>query len=397
MPDTLSAHDSRPTHKLAAAKRSAIDPFVVMDIMREANARDVAGGDIVHMEVGQPGTPAPRLVREAVKRAMEEGPLGYTDALGLPELRERIARYYRDVYGLDVSASRVVVTTGSSAGFVLAFLTLLDAGDKLVLPQPGYPCYRQIAKVLGIEPVFVPARRESGFMPSVEAIAGALAQSKARAVLLASPANPTGSMLLPGHVAQLAHTCKSAGAWFISDEIYHGLTYTHPGETALAASQNAIAINSFSKYFSMTGWRIGWVVMPESLIRTVERIAQNLYISAPTISQVAAIAAFEATEELEDYKAVYVRNRDLLLAELPKAGFRLFAPADGAFYLYCDISDRTDDSDAFVRRMLAEAGVAATPGVDFDPAEGRHFMRFSYAGRFDRMREAMRRLQAWRG
>lgn len=382
----------REARVFAPSLRSAIDPFVVMDVMREANARQAAGGDIIHMEVGQPGTPAPRLVREAVARAMSKGALGYTDALGLPELRERIARHYREAYDLDVSPSRIVVTTGSSAGFVLAFLALLDAGDGLALPQPGYPCYRQIARVLGLKPVYLQARAGTRFMPAPEDLSLAFSERGARAVLLASPANPTGAMLPPGGFARLV---EAAPGWFISDEIYHGLTYSEPAATALSFSQDAIVINSFSKYYSMTGWRIGWMVVPESLARVFERLAQNLYIAPPTISQAGALAAFGAAEELEAYKAVYAQNRAMLLEELPRAGFDRLAPADGAFYLYADVRGLTDDSESFVQRILKETGVAVTPGIDFDEEEGRHFVRFSYAGPFAEMREAARRLRAW--
>jgi aspartate/methionine/tyrosine aminotransferase len=377
---------------LAPSLRSAIDPFVVMDVMRQANARQAAGGDIIHMEVGQPGTPAPRLVREAVEREIGRGPLGYTDALGLPELRQRIARHYREAHNLDISPARVVVTTGSSAGFVLAFLGLLDPGDAIALPQPGYPCYRQIARVLGLKPISLQARAESRFMPTPEAVSLAFSEGGARAILLASPSNPTGAML-PG--ADLARLVDATPGWFISDEIYHGLTYSGPAATALSFSQKAIVINSFSKYYSMTGWRIGWMVVPEVLARVFERLAQNLYIAPPTISQVGALAAFDAVEELEAYKAVYAQNRAMLLEELPRAGFDKLAPADGAFYLYADVGTLTDDSESFVQRILKETGVAVTPGIDFDKEEGRHFVRFSYAGPFADMWEAARRLRAW--
>ena len=376
----------------APSLRSAIDPFVVMDVMRQANARQAAGEDIIHMEVGQPGTPAPRLAREAVEREIGRGPLGYTDALGLPELRQRIARHYREAHDLDISPARVVVTTGSSAGFVLAFLGLLDPGDGIALPQPGYPCYRQIARVLGLKPIPLQARAESRFMPTPEDVSRAFSEGGARAILLASPSNPTGAML---PAADLARLVDATLGWFISDEIYHGLTYSGPAATALSFSQKAIVINSFSKYYSMTGWRIGWMVVPEVLARVFERLAQNLYIAPPTISQVGALAAFDAVEELEAYKAVYAQNRAMLLEELPRAGFDKLAPADGAFYLYADVGTLTDDSESFVQRILKETGVAVTPGIDFDEEEGRHFVRFSYAGTFADMWEAARRLRAW--
>ncbi len=375
--------------------RSGINAFVVMDFMREAGARQAAGEDIIHMEVGQPGTPAPRLVREAAAKAIEATPLGYTDALGHPGLRERIARHYRDAYGLSIAPSRIVATTGSSGGFVLAFLALLDAGQGIALPAPGYPCYRQIARVLGLRPVYLPARAESRFLPRAEDVRSVLGGSQASAMLMASPANPTGTALSPAELENLVETARETRSWFISDEIYHGLTYSGPAATALSFWDDAIVINSFSKYYSMTGWRVGWMVVPERLTRVFERLAQNLYIAPPTVSQLGAIAAFDATEELEAYKAVYARNREMLLNELPEAGFTSLAPADGAFYLYADIANLTDDSEGFVRRMLAETGVAATPGIDFDEAEGRYFVRFCYAGGFDDMREAARRLKGW--
>jgi aspartate/methionine/tyrosine aminotransferase len=380
----------------ASSLRSAIDAFAVMDVMREANARQAAGEDIIHMEVGQPGTPAPRLVREAVKREIDRGTLGYTDALGLPALRERIARHYRDTYNAEISPARIVITTGSSAGFILSFLALLNPGDGIALPQPGYPCYRQIASVLGLKPVHLPARAGNGFTPCAEDLRHAFRDGGARAVLLASPANPTGAMLSAPNLARVVGEARASQSWFISDEIYHGLTYGGPAATALSFSQEAIVINSFSKYFSMTGWRIGWMVVPERLIRVFERLAQNLYISPPAISQIGALAAFDAAEELESYKAVYAQNRAMLLEELPRAGFDKLAPADGAFYLYADIGHLTGDSEAFVRKMLKETGVATTSGVDFDGAEGRHWVRFSYAGTFEHMREAARRLRAWK-
>jgi aspartate/methionine/tyrosine aminotransferase len=379
-----------------ASLRSAIAPFVVMDVMREANHSEAAGTDIVHMEVGQPGTPAPKLAREAAKRAIDTGPLGYTDALGLPALRERIAGYYRATHGIPLSPSRVVVTTGSSAGFALAFLALLDPGDSIVIAEPGYPCYRQIGRALGLNPVSLALGADTGFVPSATALERVLAASGARAVLFASPANPTGAMLETACLDRLAAIAAAAGAWFISDEIYHGLSYAGQASTALALCDDAIVINSFSKYYSMTGWRVGWMIVPEPLVRVFERLAQNLYISAPAISQAAAIAAFEATEELEAYKAIYARSRAMLLEELPKAGFETIAPADGAFYLYAEVSRFTADSEDFARRMLREIGVAATPGIDFDGLHGRRFLRFSYAGPFERMREAAQRLAIWR-
>jgi aspartate/methionine/tyrosine aminotransferase len=367
-----------------------------MDVMRAANQRAAEGHDIVHMEVGQPGTPAPRVAREAAKAAIDSDLLGYTEALGLPALRERIAQHYRDAYGVSVPPDEVIVTGGSSAGFVLAFLALLDEGQRLLMPEPGYPCYRNIARAFGIEPVGLPVGDAERWTPSAEALADYSSRgAKPDALLFASPANPTGTALPNDALASLCAWCEAQGVTMISDEIYHGLTYGAPVQTARAFSRNAIVINSFSKYYSMTGWRIGWMIVPPELVRPMERLAQNLYISPAAISQLAALAAFDATEELEANKAVYAANRALLVEELPKAGFSRLAPADGAFYLYADISQFTDDSRDFARRMLDEAGVAATPGIDFDPARGHRFLRFSYAGTTAAMAEAARRLRGW--
>jgi aspartate/methionine/tyrosine aminotransferase len=379
-----------------ASARSEISSFIVMDVMRAAAAAEAEGRHIIHMEVGQPATAAPKAAREAVKRAIDTQNLGYTLALGMDPLRRRIAGLYRDWYGVDLDPSRVVVTSGSSAAFVLGFLAMFDAGDAVGLPSPGYPCYRHILTALGCRPVNIETGPETRWMPTAEGVAEAIERHSLKGLLLASPSNPTGTMLEPDRLDAIANVCRDRGVWFISDEIYHGLTYGLPARTALAGSDEAVIINSFSKYFSMTGWRVGWMVVPERLVRPVERLTQNLYISPPAIAQVAALGAFEGIQELESNRAVYVANRDLLLRELPKAGFDKIVPADGAFYLYCDVSAMTSDSLAFTQKMLAEAGVAATPGLDFDEGRGARFVRFSYAGSTADMAEAARRLQAWR-
>lgn len=380
----------------AASHRSAIDSFIVMDVMNRAALREAAGHRVIHMEVGQPASPAPVAAREAAKRAIDGHALGYTLALGTQPLRERIARHYRDTYGIHVAAERVVVTTGSSAGFVLAFLALFDAGARVALPEPGYPCYRHILSALGQVPVALETTAEMRWMPTPASIA-ALADEAGGldGVLIASPANPTGTMLEPERLEEIATLCERRGIWFISDEIYHGLTYGVVPQTALAYSDEAIVINSFSKYFSMTGWRVGWMIVPERLVRPIERLAQNLYIAPPAISQVAALAAFDARDELQANVDVYARNRALLLEGLPKVGLEKIVPADGAFYLYCDVGHLTDDSLAFANQMLEETGVAVTPGIDFDPRRGRHFIRFSYAGSTQDMAEALQRLAVW--
>lgn len=364
--------------------------------MRRANERQAAGHDIIHMEVGQPGTPAPLLAREAAKKAIDSGQLGYTEALGIPPLRERIALHYRESYGIPLDAERIIVTAGSSAGFVLAFLALLNEGGRILMPEPGYPCYRNIAQALGLHPVPLSVGDANRWMPSPPLLTAAQTEHSASALLFASPANPTGTMMPEDMLRAVCQWCHEHHIALISDEIYHGLSYEQPAQTALAFNDNAIVINSFSKYYSMTGWRIGWMVVPQYLVRTIERLAQNIYISPPAVSQVAALAAFDAVEELELNKAVYAANRALLLEELPRAGFTKIVPADGAFYLYADISGLTDNSVGYVQRMLDETGVAATPGLDFDPARGAHFMRFSYSGTTASMAEAARRLREWK-
>lgn len=297
-------------------------------------------------------------------------------------------------YGAEVSPARVVVTAGSSAGFVLAFLAMLDQGDALGLPSPGYPCYRQILKALGVSPVLVETSGQGRWMPTVADV-DRLAGAGAAGLLLASPNNPTGTMALPPRLAEIAARCRRHRMWLISDEIYHGLEYEAPAETALTHAPEAIVVNSFSKYFSMTGWRVGWLVVPEALVRPIERLAQNLYISPPAVSQQAAIGAFDGIEELEEIKQTYARNRALLLEKLPRAGLSSLLPADGAFYLYADVSRFTADSASFAKSMLREIGVAVTPGVDFDPERGANYLRFCYAGPEEAMREAARRITGW--
>ena len=380
---------------LKPSSRSNIDSFIVMDVMRAAAELGRQGRSVIHMEVGQPGTPAPAAARQAVREALDRETLGYTAALGTDALRARIAASYRERYGVTVGESRIVVCTGSSAAFLLAFLAVFDAGARVALPSPGYPCYRQILSTLGCRTPLIETGPETRWMPTSEDLAALDRREKLDGLLLASPANPTGTMIEPDRLKALANYADTAGLWFISDEIYHGLTYGMPATTALAVSDNAIVINSFSKYYAMTGWRIGWLVVPECLVRTIERLQQNFFISAPAASQAAALGAFDAGAELEANRETYARNRALLLEALPQAGLANLAPADGAFYLYADVSDFTGDALAFARAMLDEIGVAVTPGTDFDAARGHHFLRFSYAGTESDMAEAANRIKAW--
>jgi aspartate/methionine/tyrosine aminotransferase len=370
--------------------------FVVLVVGRAARARDRAARDpsdrTVHLEIGQPGSGAPQPVLDAAAEALRSDRLGYTDAFGLPALRARIAAHYRDAYGVDVPAERIVVTTGSSGAFVLAFLAAFDAGARVALADPGYPAYRNILAALGVDVVGLPTDARDRFQPTVARLEAA---GRLDGLIVASPANPTGTMLSAAELERLARWCAGAGVRLVSDEIYHGITYGDPAAT-LAGTPDAIVINSFSKYFAMTGWRLGWMVVPPDLLRAVEVLAQNLFISPPSLPQLAALAAFDCGAELDARVAAYRANRDLLLAELPKAGFVDFAPADGAFYLYCDVGHMTNDSVAFCQRMLAEAGVAATPGTDFDPARGARHVRFSFAGSHEDMARACERLRRWR-
>ena len=377
---------------MRTSSRGEVDPFIVMDVMEAARAAEAAGASVVHMEVGQPGTPAPRAAREALVAAMEAGPLGYTVSLGLPALRARIAKLYADWYGVDLDPARVIVTGGSSAGFILAFTSLFDAGDRVAIGDPGYPSYRNILKSLSLEPVGVATRAEDRFQLTPRDLGDDLAGA-----LIASPGNPTGTMLSRAEIAALVDAAAARGIALISDEIYHGIQYGARAVSALEVSDEVYVINSFSKYFSMTGWRVGWMVVPEAHVRRIERLTQNMFICASHAGQVAALAAMDAEDELRGNLEVYAANRALMLEGLPQAGFDRIAPPDGAFYIYADVSDLTDDSRAFCARILEETGVAITPGLDFDPRRGNGTVRFSYAGSTASIEEGVARLKARAG
>ncbi len=380
---------------LMPSKRSNVPPFMVMDVMAAAALIEATGARVVHMEVGQPAAPAPATALKAAQAALVHGRIGYTETLGIPTLRARIARHYTEAYDLALDPGRVVVTTGSSGGFILAFLALFEAGDRVALANPGYPPYRHILSALGCEPVLIETSAETRWALSAKALLAAHKRAKLAGVVIASPANPTGTMMDADALARLIAVAEAEGIRVISDEIYHGLDYAFPAETAANLSEQAMVINSFSKYFCMTGWRVGWMVVPEPLVRTIERLQQNLAISVPTLAQVAAEAAFDGRAEMEAVKHGYEENRRILTQGLPKAGLDKFLPVDGAFYLYADISRFSDDSLDFAKRMLEQAGVAATPGIDFDPVNGRHFLRFCYAGSAPEMHEAVERIGRW--
>jgi aspartate/methionine/tyrosine aminotransferase len=384
---------------LKVGRGASAPPFMVMDVISAANARaaTLARGapHVIRMEVGQPGTGAPAGAVEAVAAALRSGDsLGYTEAFGRRSLRERIVAHYRAWYGLDVALERVAVTVGASGAFPLAFLAAFDPGDRVALVSPFYPPYVNILTALGMVPVVVEAGPETRFQPSVAMLERL--DPLPDGLIVASPCNPAGTMLHPEELAAIARWCDAHGVRLISDEIYHGLHYDSAIASAASFSESAVVVNSFSKYFSMTGWRIGWLVLPEDLVRPVECLAQNLFISAPHVSQIAAEAAFDCKVELEANVARYRRSRDHLLRALPEAGFSRLSPAEGAFYLFADISDRSNDSEAFCARILAELGVAVSPGVDFDRTRGGRFVRFSYCGPEADMREAAARLKDWR-
>ncbi len=367
-----------------------------MDVLAEATRRSREGHPVISMAVGQPAHGAPRAVVDAAREALLTERIAYTDALGKSELRERIARHYRSHYGVEIDPRRVAVTTGSSAGFNLAFLTMFNVGDRVAITRPGYPAYRNILTALGLEAVEIPVGPATDFTLSPGLLEEAASRyGRIAGVLLASPANPTGTVTGGQALSALIDYCDANGITFLSDEIYHGLTYSGAETTALAASDRVLVINSFSKYYCMTGWRIGWMILPEAAIRPLERVAQSLYISAPELSQIAACAAFDATDELKAVKQGYMANRKLLMKRLPEIGFDIASPMDGAFYAYVDASRFTNDSMQFSKTMLAEINVAATPGRDFDPVEGHRTIRFSYAGSFAEMEEALDRMAAW--
>ena len=378
---------------VSSSRRSAVEPFHAMDVLAEANRLKSRGHPVISMAVGQPSDPAPHAVREAARRALRDGRIGYTDALGIVELREAIAQHYRDHYRLDMTPEQIAVTTGSSAAFNLAFLVMFDVGERVAIAAPGYPAYRNIMGALGLEVVEIEIEG-AGHITAAHVVE-AHSRKPLKGVLFASPANPTGAIIPADELRRLVDVCAERGISVISDEIYHRLCYTAPDVTALSCGPNVTVINSFSKYYCMTGWRIGWMVLPQELVRPIERVQQSLYISAPELSQIAAIEAFKGTVELEAVKGRYARNRKLLMRRLPELGLDIAAPMDGAFYAFCDVSRLTNDSMEFAKRMLQEAHVAATPGLDFDPLAGHRYMRFSYAGSPEDMIAATDRIERW--
>ena len=371
------------------SNRGNVDPFIVMDVMENARKAEEKGEDIVHMEVGQPGTPAPIEAQRQLIEKMKNDSMGYTVALGIPELRKRISQLYGDWYNLDLNPDRIIITSGSSAGFILSFSSLFDAKDRVGICSPGYPSYRQILKAQDLETVLIETKFENNFQPFASDLKGL----NLSGVLIASPANPTGSMLNYNQLESLILSSLEQNISFISDEIYHGIEYESKAVSALEITDDCYVINSFSKYFSMTGWRVGWMIVPEDHVRQVEKVSQNLFICPPHASQITALAALDAKEELDQNVNVYKKNREILLEELPKAGFTTFSPPDGAFYIYVDISKFSNDSLSFCKKVLDEAGVAITPGLDFDQNRGSNTIRFSYARSTEDIIEGAKRIK----
>jgi aspartate/methionine/tyrosine aminotransferase len=380
---------------IAPSLRSDVPPFMVMDVMAAAARIEEEGGRVIHMEVGQPSAPPPSTAIAAAREALTSTRLGYTETLGLFRLRARIARAYGEIYGIDVDPGRVAVTTGSSAAFILAFLTLFEPGDRVAVALPGYPPYRHILNALGCKPVMIETTQATRWAITPEMLFAEHRKEPLKGLLIASPANPTGTMMPGEALRDLIAAAESAGIRVISDEIYHGLDYAFRAETAARLSPRVVVINSFSKYFCMTGWRVGWMLLPDELVRSVERLQGNLAISVPALSQIAAVAAFDGRTEMEAVKHGYEENRRTLLAGLPTMGFEKILPVDGAFYLYADVTQFSNDSYEFAQRMLQEAHVALTPGVDFDPFQGKRYVRLCYAGSRSDMLEAIARMGTW--
>jgi aspartate/methionine/tyrosine aminotransferase len=375
------------------AARAGVAPFLAMDVLARANARAAAGAEVLHLEVGQPATGAPSRVIAAAQAALASDKLGYTEALGIGALRARIAQHYREQYGLTLDPRRVVVTTGSSGGFVLGFLAMFDPGDRIAMAAPAYPAYRNLLQALGLEAVELQARPEDRWQPTP-----ALLETLERPVqglLLASPANPTGTMLRQDELAALAGWARHNRVRLLSDEIYHGIEFAGRATTALAVDDEAVVFNGFSKYFCMTGWRLGWMVVPPDLERPIERLAQNLHIAAPTLAQQGALVAFDCRDELDANVRRYAANRTVLLESLTRAGVPDLVPPEGAFYLYADLGFAIDDSVAWCEGLLDATGVAVTPGADFDPVRGRHTIRIAFPGSTEEVTEAAKRIEAF--
>ena len=380
---------------MRASTRSNIPPFHAMEVLRLANELEASGRDILHLEIGEPSRRSPARVIEAAQHALANEALGYTEALGTPALRERIAQHYEAIYGVDVEPRRIIVTLGSSGGFLFALLGAFEQGDRVALANPCYPGYRNSLSALGITPVILPAGPETRYQPTVELLQ---AQADTLAgLIIASPSNPAGTMIPDAEFEKIVGYCWEKGIALISDEVYHGITYSQKAQTAIAFTNDVIVVNGFSKYYAMTGWRLGWMIVPDEMVGVVERLAQNMFVSPSSLAQQAALVAFDCLDELDAEVERYAHNRRILLEGLPAVGIEHLAPADGAFYVYADIAGLADDSQEFCQRMLMDIGVATTPGIDFDQATGHRYVRFSFAGATADLEQAVERLRSWNG
>lgn len=378
---------------LKLSSRSDIPVFRVLDILRIVNERAAAGEDIIHLEAGQPSNGAPQAVLDHVAEIMRTGHMGYTEATGMPALKNRIAKHYSDRYGITVDPKRILITVGGSGGLMMSFLAAFDTGDRVAMAAPAYPAYRNILLALGCEPVEIPSTLEENYQPTIARLE-ALPQ-KPHGLIIGNPSNPTGTMMGKAQLAELTAWCKKNGVRLIADELYHGITYAEPADTVLRTSDEAVSVNSFSKYFAMTGWRIGWLVLPTDMVDRVKRLCESLFVAPPTLAQHVATHAFDHADVLDSYVERYKANLEILKRELPKAGITKLSKVEGAFYMYADISDLTDDSEAFCRALLDQAGVALTPGTDFDLTRGHQTMRMSFAGSTEDIAEACRRITKW--
>ncbi len=376
------------------SNRSDIDMFRALDILRQVNEREVAGDSIMRMGAGQPnfGAPAPAL-EYAISKIQTDPRQGYTEAVGMPSLRERLSDYYNSYYGVRVSPDNIVITAGSSSGFILDFIAAFDAGDRVALTTPTYPAYRNILKSLNIEVVEIESRAEDNYQPTMDLLENC--GEEFDGIIINSPSNPSGTMIDEGELKKICEWCDEKGIRIISDEAYHGITYERKAETALKYSKNVIVLNTFSKYFAMTGWRLGWTVLPDNMVDRVRKLSESLCVSPPTISQYLAYKIFDHTDVLDDYVKSYRKNREILLAELPKAKITAFTNAAGAFYVYADVHNLSNDSEEFCNKMLDEAKVSTTPGVDFDLTRGQKNIRICYADSEENIIEACKRLQNW--
>ena len=374
------------------SSRSDIAPFHVMEVFDQAERRAATGAEVVRLEVGQPATAAPRGVIEAAHRTLDTDRLGYTSSQGIVELREKLAGHYDHWYGIDVDPDHIVITAGASGGFTLAFLAAFDIGQRVAVTVPGYPCYRNALQAIGVEVVPLMTTIEDNFQPTLASLE---ALGPIDGLIVTSPSNPTGTMLSDAQLGEVIGWCQRNAVTVVSDEIYHGLTYEGSAGTALAHSQDLIVVNSFSKYFSMTGWRLGWVVVPEHVVSPIMRFASNLLLAPASLSQHAAVAAFDCHDELGEHLVRYERNRQVLLEGLPTVGLDRLAPAQGAFYVYADVSHVTDDSQRLCAEWLDQLGIAATPGTDFDPWNGHEYVRFSFCGATEEMERAIELLHGW--